>query len=303
MTETGDFGSLPYVGVVEAEKSTMVSFTGMALLKGVFVSEGESVRKGQLLASIDDTQARNALTAAESQLAQARDAWNRMKKLHDANSLPDMKWVEVESKVQQAEASYQMSKKALEDCNIYAPCAGVIGDKIMGVGETVLPTQPVLTILSIDRVKVRVSIPEREIASIRRDSRSTVRAEALPGAVFNGEKIEKGISADALTHTYDVRICLPNAGHQLLPGMVAQVEIQPDTAHLAALCVPVRAMQMSADRTHFVWLAEQGKAVRRTVTVGTARGNDVQVTSGLQRGDLVIVEGYQKVSDGTPIIY
>ena len=130
----------PYVGVVEEEQSTMVSFTGMAVLKSVNVAEGQAVRKGQLLATLDDAQARNALAAAKSALDQARDAEQRMRKLYDNQSLPDMKWVEVQSKVEQAQASYDMCLKNLQDCSATAPCSGVVGSKIMGVGETVLPS-------------------------------------------------------------------------------------------------------------------------------------------------------------------
>ncbi len=303
VSEDAQFGVMPYVGTVEPEQTTMVSFTGMAILKSIYVSEGQQVRKGQLLATIDDTQARNALAAAASQLAQAQDAQKRMKQLYENKSLPDMKWVEVESKVQQAEASYQMSKKALEDCSIYAPCNGVVGDKIMGVGETVLPTQPVLTILSINNVKVRVSIPEKEISTIQPNSVSHVFVEALPGESFHSQKIEKGVSADAVTHTYDVRICLPNPERRLLPGMVAQVEILPDSAQMAILTLPVKAVQQAADRSLFVWMVKDGKAQRNAVTVGRAVGNRIHVTSGLKNADQVIVDGYQKVSDGMPVTY
>lgn len=298
-----EFNSTPYVGVVEEEQRTMVSFTGMAVLKSVRVSEGQPVRKGQLLATIDDAQARHALEGAKSALDQALDAQARMKQLHDKNSLPDMKWVEVESKVQQAQASYDMCKKTLEDCTVYAPCNGVVGRKIMGVGETVLPTEPVLTILSIDRVKVRVSVPEREIASITAETPSQVTAEALPGEAFNGKTIEKGVSADAVTHTYDILILLDNPQHKLLPGMVAKVCLQDTDGDGTPLTLPVKAVQQSTDKTLFVWVVKEGKARRQTVTVGKTNGNRIAISSGLAEGETVIVEGYQKVGDGTPVVF
>ena len=300
---SAEFNCTPYVGVVEEEQSTMVSFTGMAVLKTLKVSEGQPVRKGQLLASIDDAQARHALEAAKSSLDQALDAQARMKQLHEKNSLPDMKWVEVESKVQQAQASYDMCKKSLEDCTIYAPCSGVVGSKIMTVGETVLPTEPVLTILSIGKVKVRVSIPEREIASITAQTPSTITVEALPGESFTGGTIEKGVSADAVTHTYDIRILLDNPQQKLLPGMVAKVMLQKGDGSEAPLTLPVKAVQQSTDKKLFVWVVKDGKARRQTVTVGNTNGNRIAIASGLAKGETVIVEGYQKVGDGTPVAF
>lgn len=296
--------SLPYVGVVEEESSTSVSFTGMAMLKTLTVGEGETVRKGQLLAVIDETQARNALATTKAALDQAKDAYDRMKLLHDNQSLPDMKWVEVESKVAQAQSAYDMAKKNLEDCRIYAPVSGVVGTKIMGVGETVLPTEPVLTILSIDKVKVRVSIPEREIAAIHAGTATQITVDALEGETFQGGRIEKGITADPMTHTYDIRITVPNPGHRLLPGMVARVSLPLTPSQVGdrgGFSLPVRAVQQATDKSLFVWTVQQGKAHRTPVSIGQTTGNRVVITSGLADGDQVIVDGYQKVGEGTPV--
>ena len=302
-----NLAQMPYVGVVEEESSTSVSFTGMAMLKSMTVSEGQPVKKGQLLAVIDETQARNTLATTKAALDQAKDAYERMKLLHDNQSLPDMKWVEVESKVAQAQSAYDMAKKNLEDCRIYAPVSGVVGTKIMGVGETVLPTEPVLTILSIDNVKVRVSIPEREIATINSGTASTITVDALQGETFRGGRIEKGVSADPLTHTYDIRILVPNPGRKLLPGMVARVEMKnvenEKMSTGGRISLPVKAVQQSTDKSLFVWTVQQGKAHRSTVSVGQVTGNRIIVDSGLQEGDQVIVEGYQKVGEGTPVTY
>jgi RND family efflux transporter MFP subunit len=302
-----NLAQMPYVGVVEEESSTSVSFTGMAMLKSMTVSEGQPVKKGQLLAVIDETQARNTLATTKAALDQAKDAYERMKLLHDNQSLPDMKWVEVESKVAQAQSAYDMAKKNLEDCRIYAPVSGVVGTKIMGVGETVLPTEPVLTILSIDNVKVRVSIPEREIATINSGTATTITVDALQGETFRGGRIEKGVSADPLTHTYDIRILVPNPGRKLLPGMVARVEMRnvenEKMSTGGRISLPVKAVQQSTDKSLFVWTVQQGKAHRSTVSVGQVTGNRIIVDSGLQEGDQVIVEGYQKVGEGTPVTY
>lgn len=302
-----NLAQMPYVGVVEEESSTSVSFTGMAMLKSMTVSEGQPVKKGQLLAVIDETQARNTLATTKAALDQAKDAYERMKLLHENQSLPDMKWVEVESKVAQAQSAYDMAKKNLEDCRIYAPVSGVVGTKIMGVGETVLPTEPVLTILSIDNVKVRVSIPEREIATINSGTATTITVDALQGETFRGGRIEKGVSADPLTHTYDIRILVPNPGRKLLPGMVARVEMKnvenEKMSTGGRISLPVKAVQQSTDKSLFVWTVQQGKAHRTTVSVGQVTGNRIIVDSGLQEGDQVIVEGYQKVGEGTPVTY
>lgn len=296
-----NYARLPYVGTVEEESSTSVSFTGMGVLNTLAVSEGQSVRKGQLLAVIDETQARSMLATTKAALDQALDAQARMKQLHDNQSLPDIKWAEIESKVQQAQSAYDIAKKNLEDCRIYAPVSGLVGTKIMDVGETVLPTEPVLTLLSIDRVKVRVSIPEREIAGITAETPTQISVDALDGETFRGGKIEKGVSADPLTHTYDIRIAMPNPEHKLLPGMVAKVTMA--SSQEKAILLPVMAVQQATDKSLFVWVAKEKRAHRQRVSIGQVVGNSVVIASGLSEGELVIVEGYQKVGEGSPVNY
>ena len=124
-----------YVGIVEEREATSVSFTGMGVVKRMLVNEGQAVSKGQLIAVMDDTQARNLLAGAEATMAQANDALQRYGMLHENGSLPEVKWVEVQSKVAQAKAELDVAKKNLADCRLVAPVGGVVGRKQVGVGE------------------------------------------------------------------------------------------------------------------------------------------------------------------------
>ena len=291
-----------YVGEVEAESSTAVSFTSSGTVLRMLVEEGQAVSKGQLIAEIDATQPKNAVMAAEAMMTQAQDAYDRMKILHDRNSLSEMDWVEVQSKVQQARSSLQMAKKSLADCRLLAPCSGVIGSKSMEAGMTALPAQPVCNILNINNVKIKVSIPENEIGAITSATPSTITVAALDGAVFKGGRIEKGVSADALTRTYNIYINLQNADHRLLPGMVTNVALTAGKdAAPTALTLPVTAVQQNAKGEKFVWIVKGSKATRQNVTLGELQGNRVVITSGIASGDKVIVEGYQKVSEGSEV--
>ena len=327
--EAADVNSRTYVGEVEAESSTAVSFTGSGMVLRVLVDEGQRVSKGQLIAEMDATQARNALANCEAQMRQANDALARMKQLHDQNSLADMKWVETQSKVEQAQAQLDMAKKAVADCCVYAPVSGVVGKKMMNAGETALPSQPVCTILNINNVKVKVSVPEKEIAQFSPTTPTEIRVEAL-GETYAGGRIEKGVQADPVSRTYDIRIRVENRGERLLAGMVCEVKtFSPPILHNgeggrteamllgnkpdglprkgemsegqseSVVSVPITAVQRSADGSMFVWKAEGGKAHRTKVMLGEASGNRIEVVSGLKKGEKVIVEGYQKLSEGT----
>jgi RND family efflux transporter MFP subunit len=290
--------------VVEEESSTAVSFTGSGMLTKVYVSEGQRVSRGQPIASIDATQARNLLRSAEAQMRQASDALERMKQLHDNNALPEIKWVETQSQVAQAQAQLDLAKKNLADCSVSAPASGVIGSGVKSAGETVLPAMPVATILNINNVKVKASIPEREIAAITPTTHTRISVEAL-GDAFEGGRIEKGVQADALTHTYDIRINVANDGRKLLPGMVASVRfVSEGSQAIGSKMVPVTAVQKKSDGTLFVWtVGKDSKAHRTTVMIGEIQGNYVCVKEGLNVGDRLVTEGYQKLSENTKVVY
>ena len=276
----------------------------MGVVRRVLVNEGQMVSKGQLIAEMDDTQARNLLSGAEAQMAQANDALERYKMLHDAGSLPEVQWVEIQSKVAQAKAQLELSRKNLADCRLVAPVSGVIGRKMVGAGETAMPSQAVVNILDISSVKVKVSIPESEIGDISTNTSSLMKVEAI-NSCFSGGVIEKGVQADALTHTYDIRIQVANGERKLLPGMVASVqftEVQSQSA--GQLSVPVTAVQRKADGSLFVWtVGNDSTAHRTTVTTGETIGNRIAITDGITEGARVVIEGYQKLSENTKVVY
>ena len=293
-----------YVGIVEEREGTAVSFTSMGVVKRVLVNEGQTVGCGQLIAEMDDTQARNLLTGAEAQMNQANDALERYKMLHDNGSLPEVNWVEVQSKVAQAKSQLEVAKKNLADCRLTAPVSGIVGKKLVGAGETAMPSQAVVTILDISSVKVKVAVPEAEISSISASTPSTITVEAAQATVRGG-KIEKGIQADALTHTYDVRINVQNSNRKLLPGMVASVRfIAEGSQGITGKSLPVTAVQKAADGSLFVWtVAKDSTAHRSKVGIGETNGNHVAITDGLDMGQRVVTEGYQKLSEGTKVIF
>ena len=296
--------SQTYVGIVEEREATAVSFTGMGVVKRVFVSEGQFVTSGQLLAEMDDTQARNVLIGAEASMTQANDALQRYGMLHDNGSLTEAQWVEIQSKVAQAHAQLEVAKKNLADCRLTAPVSGVIGRKQTGAGETAMPSQAVVTILDISSVKVKVSVPETEISDIHAGTPSVIKVEAT-NETYQGGRIEKGVQADALTHTYDIRINVANTDRKLLPGMVASVSFGSGEGEDGSeKLVPVTAVQKRSDGTLFVWTVACDSTAHRTpVTIGKTQGNYISVTSGIGIGQRIITEGYQKLSEGTNVVY
>ena len=134
---TATDGQQGYSGTIEEQNGSSLSFASVGTLRSVNVSEGQMVRGGQLIATIDETSLKSAYDAALAAKEQALDAEERMKMLHDAGSLPEIKWIEVQTQVRQALSAEKMAKKALTDTRLYAPFSGYVAEKQAEAGQSV----------------------------------------------------------------------------------------------------------------------------------------------------------------------
>jgi RND family efflux transporter MFP subunit len=297
-TATGEHN---YVGTVEENTGSSLSFSVMGTVEKVLVTEGQSVSKGQLLAVLNKATLMNTYNVAHSSLKQAQDAYKRLTQLHESGSLPEIKYVEIQTQLQQAEATESIAKKNLRDCNLYAPFSGVIARKSIDPGMNVAPGIESLKLVTIDKVNVKVSVPENEIARVKKGATAQVDVAALNHKSFEGKIDEKGVIANPLSHTYEVKVKLNNPHRELMPGMVCEVYISSPDQQQGGILVPNSAIQILDTGERFVWLAKNGKAERRIVGTGELTNQGVVVTSGLSSGDQVIIEGNQKVSEGMKI--
>ena len=325
---TSLYGGQNYSGTIEEDNGVSLSFPVGGTLKQMNIAEGQNVGAGQLIAVLDATtlgnlsaasqagvaQAEALLSQAEQSAAQARDGYRRMKLLHDNGSLPEIKWVEVQTRYQQAKdavvqargtvqsarAQRNISQKNLHDTRLYAPSSGYISKKLVEAGQNVAPGQPVAMLVDIRQVKVKINVPEEEIAKIKVGQTLRFSVSSLPGETFTARISEKGVVADPITRSYEVKAITTNSTRKLLPGMVCDVYIQ-EQATESSLSIPANIIQIDLDNRPFVWTVVGGVAQRRYVTLGQSVGDDIEIVGGLSPHDKVIVEGQQKVSNGMKV--
>lgn len=290
-----------YSGVIESGDGSELSFSVPGTVNAIYVTPGQKVQKGQLLAELDHESLDNAAAVADATLEEAQDAYRRLKKLHDAQALPDIKWVEMQSKLKQAENTAAMAHRAVADARIYAPQSGTVAEKLADVGQTVIPALPVLRLVGLSDVKASISVPESEISAMTPGRPATVTVEAVGSEVRHAKITEQGVTANPLTRAYDVKLTLANPDGKLLPGMLCTVSLANAADSVAAIVLPTQAVLLSADNRHFVWLAKSGKATRRFVEQKGVTPSGIVISSGIAPGDSVITAGIQKVSENTVI--
>jgi RND family efflux transporter MFP subunit len=302
ITATQTTDSKKYIGTVEESVAVSLSFSLMGTVEEVFVQEGQRVHKGQLLATLNSATADNSYQVALAKLNQAQDAYDRLVKVHENGSLPDIKFVEVETGLQQAKSMAAISKKNLDDCRLYAPRDGVIATRNIEAGSSVNPAQAAFKLVSVDKVYVKIPVPENEIGSIAVGQTASVTVAALDNAVFSGKIEMKGVSANIMSHTYEAKIGLTNPQSQIMPGMICKVSLADSSgSNTAAIIIPNSVVQISADGRRYVWLADGNHASRRFVQTGNLTDNGIVITDGLSADDKLIVEGFLKVSEGMKI--
>jgi len=294
--------ALHYSGSIEPFQTIPLTFQTTGTVLQVLVNAGDVVHKGQLLASVDKADAQSMYQIANAKYHQAKDAYNRLKDVHDNGSLPEIKWVEMETNLQQAKSSVALAKSSMEKCNLYAPQNGIIGTRNIEPGMTSLGTFAPLTLIKIESVYVKIAVPENEISKIKKGMVSTFKVSALDNQTFQGTVSNVGVVADAISRTYEVKIIVRNPGLLLKPGMVCDVNMGL-VQNKEMLVVTYKAVDKDKDNNSFVYVVgPTGNTVKkRIIQAGNYQNNDIEVLSGLSLGETVVNEGKQKLSENCKI--
>ena len=288
-----------YMGTIEEEDGANVSFGVVGTVVKVMVDEGQFVRKGQAMAEVDGQNVRNAHEISAATLNQAEDAYKRLKNLYDKGTLPEIKMVEMETALAKAKAAEAISRKSVDEIVLKAPFSGYVASSTVHVGASAVPGVTGFKLVKIDRVKVALSVPEKEIGKVNVGQKVSFTVSALGDQEFSGKIVSRGVTASAISHAYEVKAVVENHNHQLLPGMVCKVRLE-NTGGDYSIVVPQQAIQISGQEK-FVWIVKDGKAHRQGVTTGDVINEGVVVETGLMSGDVIIVEGQNKVSEDVKV--
>lgn len=293
-------GAIGWSGTIEAAESIPLSFSSIGTVARVLVSEGDVVRRGQLLAVLDTTSLRSMLDMALATERQAEDAHRRLEPMFRNSTLPEIKLIEAESNLARARASVALARKNLADAALRAPVSGVVGRRAMDPGMSAMPNATSITIVRIETVHARIAVSEREIPSLRTGMTARVRIAALGDDVHEGSIREIGVVADPVAHAYPVKVSLRNAGGRIKPGMICEVQL-PTAASAQGVVIPVDAMLVDETGRTYVFVAANDKAQRRDVVQTGFAAQGIAIGEGLAPDDLVVVAGRHKLTDQAPI--
>lgn len=300
-TQAGTDRDVRLSGTIDAERTLGLGFAEPGTVEAVLVNEGDTVRRGQVLARLFPRSFVDALGIAKAKSAQAEDAYQRMEPMHRNQTLPDIKWVEVQTGRQQALLVVSLAQKAVEDTVLRAPQDGVVSRRAVEPGSSVLPGTIALTLVQTRKVMAVAPVAETQIARVRIGQPAHVVVTAL-GKAFDGAVQEVGVLADPLTRTYPVKIALDNSGGDLRVGMVCEVHLRQDLG-APTLAVPPAAVRVDEAGASYVYTVTPDNMVhRRPVVVSGFVGERTAISQGLAGGDRVVVSGTPMLADGVTVV-
>jgi membrane fusion protein (multidrug efflux system) len=296
----GDLGlEIEAIGNAVANESTEITSRTLNTVTAVRFTEGQLVKKGQVLVEFDSVQARAELAAAEAALAESRSQFNRSRELFSTQALSQSQLDQLEATLKSNEARVTTAKSRVDDTIIRAPFAGRMGFRRISLGGLVSPGTVIGTLDDSSVMKLDFTIPQTYMFAVQPGLPITAQIAGVPDQSFTGKVTTLDSRVDPVTRSIVVRAELPNPKGILKPGMFMTAKISGGPTQ--ALLIPEGAIVPEQGKS-FVFVVKDGVATKREVSLGHRKPGQVQVTQGLQNGERVIVEGTQNVRDGIQVV-
>jgi len=290
---------LETTATLEARSSATLVAAAAGQLREVRAEEGDWVRKGDLLARIDDTAARLAVERAEVAAHLAEREADRGRQLRERGFLSDKEADDLEWRRRSAAVALHEAQYALTQTRLAAPFPGRVTARMVNLGETVTPGRECFRVEEFNPLLARLYFPERELARVRAGQGARLTLDALPGQAFEARVSLVNPVVDRANGTFKVTLEVRDPRSLLRPGNFARVQLRTG-GYADALVVPQRAM-VSEDGESFVFVARGDTVVRVPVRVGAVSGDTAQVLAGLAAGDRVVTVGQGGLKQGARI--
>jgi membrane fusion protein (multidrug efflux system) len=266
----------------------------------ILVREGSEVAQGQPLFRIDDQELKAEVARAEADRDLANQSLARAKQLteQNASSAADLERAEAMARMNQAQLD--LLKVRLARTTVRAPFGGTSGQRFVSVGDYVTTSDTLATLQTVNPQRIAFAVPERYASRLGRGQRVVFRVASLSGQEFQGtvDFVDPVVRLPA--RTILVKALVPNGRRQLQAGMFVEVRLATEVRPRAVV-VPEDAI-VPLQRAYYVWVVTDGKASRHQVEIGVRSPGFVEIKSGVQAGEQVVVGGQERLAEGAPVM-
>jgi len=278
--------TLSAMGTIKGGSEIELRFQVAGMIESFNFREGDKVRKGEIIARLDQSDALLKLKQAQIELEE-------YEKLYSIGAI-------VKSKLEQARLAARLASSEFEKTYLRAPKGGIIGDKTVEVGEFITPNVKIATLVNLENVVVELGIIEKEIDRVFLGQNVTVNVDTYPGIDFTGTVRNISPLIAGKSKTLTVKANLDNPGGLLLPGMFARVRIsifEKDNA----LIIPSDSLDQSTGDFRVFVVGDDNVAYAQRVEVAYLSSDYAQIAEGVDEGELVVVEKPESLADGKKV--
>jgi membrane fusion protein (multidrug efflux system) len=304
--------TLRLTGTLRGDRETDLAANVSGRINSTSVERGEQIKPGQVLAKVDTRAA--ALSAADAraqvesiraQAEQASAECERYEQLKARGAISDLEYQQkitqcrtLPLNVQAASARAALAAQNVGDGLIRAPFAGVVTERYVEVGQYVRQDSRVVTLVSLDPLRLQLTIPEAQVASVKSGAELSFSVASYPGRRFSGQVRFVSAALRSTTRDLIAEAIVSNPERLLLPGMFADVELVVGSERLPS--VPRRAVS-ERDEQSRVFVVAAGRLEERVVALGPSVAERVSVTRGVKEGEAVVVSDLSRLSNGRKV--
>lgn len=293
--------AIQVAGIVKAYEDVNVSPEEGGVVKEWRVKKGERVKKGDIIVVLKDEVIKAGYDAAIAQHKLAELNLKKQQGVYDQQGISELQYKNLQYGRDAAKANADLMKARWERTQLRSPINGVLDNTFPNEGEFAPPGAPIARLVNMSVVKIQAEVPEMFSGTIPYGTAANVTFDALPGDTLIGKVTFVGSTVSAANRTLLVEIVEHNPFSNLKPEMVAKVRLLREIKS-NALVVSDNIIQLVDRDRSIVYVENNGKAEERRLKLGGRQGKMVEVLVGLNPGDHLIVAGYQKLVNGTPVI-
>ncbi len=286
-------------GQVEAIQSAELKPEVEGRITEVIMREGAEVAAGAPLFRLDDQELRAQVARAEADRDLAEQALARTKDLLDQRAASTADLERAEATARANRASLALLTVRLDRTMVRAPFAGVLGQRLVSLGDYVTTSTTLVTLQTVDPQRVAFTVPERYAGVVGKGQRVQFRVAALAGQEFSGAVDFVSPAVQLPARTLLIKAMVPNGRRQLQAGMFVEARLAT-AVRPRAVVIPEEAI-LALQGQSFAWVVVDGKVTRRVVTLGVRSPGEVEIASGVEPGDQVVVGGLELLQEGAPV--
>ena len=286
---------------LKSRKNVVILSEFQGALKNLFVREGQLVKKGELLAEINDSGLKEQLDQMLIQANYTKDNFDRVKRLWEKNIGSEMQFLKAKSDFETNNKMVEQIRDQLSKTKIYAPFDGEIDEIISNLGSNLVPGSPIVRVVNLDIIYAEAQVPEKYVSSIELGTEALVSIPLLNKEVTS-KIVQSGNFINPNNRTFRVEAPVENKDKRIKQNLNARIKIK-NYSNIKALVVPLRVIREDASGRPFIYkLVETDKkdillTVKIFVETGANNDEEIEITKGLSIGDIIVLEGANNVED------